>query len=52
MLALNSNKTTYCYCLFYLIFNSRPKHSKELISKTRKLDDKDFIVRMLYKGVY
>ena len=28
------------------------KHSKELIPKTRKLYDKDFIVRMLYKGMY
>jgi len=28
------------------------KHSKELIPKTRKLNDKDFVVRMLYKGMY
>jgi len=28
------------------------KHSKELIHKTRKLNDKDFIVRMLYKDMY
>ena len=28
------------------------KHSKELIPKTRKLNDKDFNVRMLYEGMY
>ena len=28
------------------------KHSKELIPETRMLNDKDFIVRMLYKDMY
>ena len=28
------------------------KHSKELIPKTHKLNDKDFNVRMLYEGMY
>jgi len=41
----------------YIPERARPSHhrhhlSKELIPKTRKLNDEDFIVRMLYKGMY
>jgi len=35
------------------IISIRPrKHNKELIPKTRTLNNKDFIVRMLYKDMY
>jgi len=41
-------RTTLSHC-HYL----RPcKHNKELIPKTRTLNNKDFIVRMLYKDMY
>jgi len=40
--------TTLSHC-HYL----RPrKHNKELIPKTHTLNNKDFIVRMLYKDMY
>ena len=42
-------RTTLSHCHHYL----RPrKHNKELIPKTRTLNNKDFIVRMLYKDMY
>jgi len=42
-------RTTLSHCRHYL----RPrKHNNELIPKTRTLNNKDFIVRMLYKDMY
>ena len=42
-------RSTLSHCRHYL----RPrKHNKELIPKTRTLNNKDFIVRMLYKDMY
>ena len=41
-------RTTLSHCHYV-----RPrKHNKELIPKTRMLNNKDFIVRMLYKDMY